>query len=255
MAELRERILERDARGYTVLEGITYGGRKSLNTASKPCSVVAIDGKTYWVKAEVQQGLVAELVAGRLADKLHCGPPVRVLRVTPGVLSSEPDCAHLEGIVFGSREVPASENGRDLGHLLADGRFAPGVIDEAARARVGVFQTWVGADDAQVLVGFRDGGIWSIDHGAVFGALTGGDPVPTVTSVPGVGDDVGRRMGDLMAAVAAVEELTEADFVDAVSGIPYGDPWRSLVERRVEIVDYLLRRRRSLRDVIRGWAT
>jgi hypothetical protein len=256
VADLRDRILERDARGYLVLEAISATDRKSLNTASRPCALVAIDGKTYWVKASVQQGLVAELIAGRLAEKLHCGPPVRILRVTPGALASEPDCAHLEGVVFGSREVLGTENARDLAPLLAAGRFDPSKVDAAARARVAAFQTWVGASDAQVLINFREGAVLSIDHGDVFGDVSDvADPVPQMTSVPGLDDSVGRRMGDLMAGVLEIEAITEAELVDAVTGVPHGDPWKSPVERRAEIIEYLVRRQTRLRDVLTGWAS
>lgn len=255
MTELRDSIHDRDARGYLVLEAIMATGRKSVGTASRPCALVAVDGHTYWIKSSVQQGLVAELVAGRLAERLRCGPPVRIVRVTAAAVAAEPDCGHLEGVVFGSREVVDTVNARDLQPLLAGGSFDPRTVNATARARVAAFQSWVGADDAQVLVNYRDGSVWTIDHGAVLGNLADrSDPVPHMTSIPGLDDAVGRRMGDLMPAVMDIEALTEADLVAAVAGVPHGDPWRSPVERRADVVGYLQHRQGRLREVMTQWA-
>ncbi len=63
-----------DSHAYKVLQMIAHGGRKS-GTLSDSNTFVGIDGKVYWVKAKSQQGLVAELVAGRLAAALGVGPP------------------------------------------------------------------------------------------------------------------------------------------------------------------------------------
>jgi hypothetical protein len=67
-----------DARGYTVLDALAHGGL-GRTTHAAPNTFVCSDGKTYWVKGRAQQGLVAELIAGRLADKVGAGPSARVI--------------------------------------------------------------------------------------------------------------------------------------------------------------------------------
>jgi hypothetical protein len=61
-----------DARGFTVLESIGHdrpppaGSHATHATAH---AFVCVDGNTYWIKRKAQQGLVAELVAGRLGAR------------------------------------------------------------------------------------------------------------------------------------------------------------------------------------------
>ena len=55
-----EKLAELDAKGYTVLEAITHAGRFATGTLARPNAFVAVDGNTYWVKGDSQQGLVAE---------------------------------------------------------------------------------------------------------------------------------------------------------------------------------------------------
>src|SRR6266540_132125 len=71
-----------DAHGYTVLEALTLVDLPGT-TYARPGKVVCIDGKSYWVKGQSQRGLVAELIAGRLAAKVSAGPVARVIRMTP----------------------------------------------------------------------------------------------------------------------------------------------------------------------------
>jgi hypothetical protein len=243
-----------DRLGYPVLEAIVPEGRLSTGTASHPYTFICIDGKTYWVKGNVQQGLVAELICGRLAAKLGAGPAARIVRVTPEVLPAGAP-PEIEGIVVGSEDVPGTVNSKDLGPLLSGGSFQPGLIDAAARARVIVFQTWVGAaSDAQVLVGLADGAVRSIDHGDCFSTTDATvDPSPVVAAIPGVSNDVGREGTHIAAAVQRVEALTDRDLQQAVSGIPLGSGWRSPVDRRADIGEWLAHRRDKLREVMTAW--
>ncbi len=122
-----------DGSGYVVLEALTPGTLRSASTHARPHTFVCIDGKTYWVKGNAQQGLVAELIAGRLAAMVGAGPPARIVRVTPAVLPATGEAAHLEGIVVGSEDQPGTVNARDLEPFVRNGTFQPGAVDPAAR--------------------------------------------------------------------------------------------------------------------------
>jgi hypothetical protein len=248
-------IAEHDARGYTVLDAISPDerGRRS-ETLSHACVLVAVDGRSYWVKSESQQGLVSELICARLASVTHAGPAGRILRVTAEAVSSAPDCAHLVGVVFGSQDRADAVNARDIGALIGDQPFDPSVIDAPARARVIAFQTWVGVTDSQVLLSARTGQLWSLDHGDAFGNVDDlNNPSLVITDIPGVSPTVGSRIGDLAAAAVEIESVTETQIIEAVSGIPLGEPWRSPVERRARIVRYLIHRQGRLRGVLTAW--
>lgn len=252
--DVAKRIEELERDGYQVLEAVTFGG-SSTQTHSRSCTFVCVDGKTYWVKGTAQQGLVAELIGGRLAALAHAGPPSRVIRVTPEALPASPDCGHLVGVVFGSQDMANAENARDIGVITAGGRLDPSVIDALARSKVITFQTWLGVHDAQVLVRPTDGQVFSFDHGDAFGD-TGdrSDPQVTVTDIPGVDATVGKRPGDVLIAVRGIQAITDEQLVRAVAGVPHGDPWRSPVQRRTEIVEYLMHRRTRLEEVMTKWA-
>jgi hypothetical protein len=69
----------RDRVGYTVLEALTATSfadrpRSSPGTHARPGAYVCVDGHTYWLKADAQQGLVAEVITGRLAATVGAGP-------------------------------------------------------------------------------------------------------------------------------------------------------------------------------------
>jgi hypothetical protein len=66
MAITRDALDALDRSGYRVIDVITHGGRES-STLSTSNTFIGVNGITYWVKINSQQGLVAELVAGRLA--------------------------------------------------------------------------------------------------------------------------------------------------------------------------------------------
>jgi hypothetical protein len=182
--DITKRIEELERDGYQVLEAMNFGGR-STTTHSRSCTFVCVDGKTYWLKSTAQQGLVAELICGRLAAIAHAGPASRVVRLTPEALPSRDECSHLAGVVFGSLDMPNAENARDIGLITAGGRLDPKVIDPVARAKVVAFQTWLGVGDAQVLVRPTDGQVFSFDHGDAFSDTSNrSDPVVIVTDIP-----------------------------------------------------------------------
>jgi hypothetical protein len=151
--------------------------------------------------------------------------------------------------------MPNAENAPDIGLITAGGKLDPSVIDPVARSKVIAFQTWLGVGDAQVLVRPTDGQVFSFDHGDAFGNTSDrADPQVVVTDIPGVDASVGRRPGDMSVAVLSIEAITDEQIVRAVSGIPHGDPWRSPVTRRAEIVEYLIHRRSRIREVMTNWA-
>jgi hypothetical protein len=251
--DIAKRIVEYERTGYQVLEAVTFAGSVT-QTHSRSCTFVGVDGRTYWLKATAQQGLVAELVGGRLAALAHAGPESRVVRVTPEALPSAGDCDHLVGIDFGSLDMPNAENARDIGLITAGGKLDPSLIDPVARSKVIAFQTWLGAGDAQVLVRPTDGQVFSFDHGDAFGNTSDrADPQVVVTDIPGVDASVGRRPGDVSVAVLTIEANGRTDRSRGF-GHPPGDPWRSPVTRRTEIVEYLIHRRSRIREVMTNWA-
>lgn len=194
------------------------------------------------------------MISGRLAKRVLAGPGARIVRITPKVLPPDGSASHLEGVVVGSEDEPATINARDISRIAAGGTFDPKVIDGAARARVVVFQTWLGVRDAQVLVRPTDGAVLSIDHGDAFGNTSDrSDPQVMVTPIPGVGDNVGKTRRDVMAAVQKIKSITDRNLIEDVSRVPSGEPWRSPVDRRLAIAEYLAFRRDRLQEVMEKW--
>lgn len=242
-----------DSRGYTVLEAITDANLGQPSTFSRPNAFICVDGKTYWVKGKVQQGLVAELISGRLASRIHAGPIVRIIRVTPEVLPRS-GMGELVGVVVGSEDLRGTENARNLEPFIKDGTFQPGLVSLESRGRVIVFQTWIGASDSQVLIELTTGSVYSIDHGDCFGTTsTITDPQVIVTEISGVPADAGREAKYIMPTVGVVESVTDEELLEAVSRIPTGDEWRSPIDRRIEIASWLSHRRNRIREVMSQW--
>jgi hypothetical protein len=248
-------LLALDRTGYTVLEALTTAPLPPSATYSRPNAFVGIDGNTYWVKGNVQQGLVSELIAGRLAVRIGAGPAARIIRVTPEAAPPDGSANHLLGVVVGSEDQPDTVNARDLAPLASSGQFHPGLVEPESRARVIVFQTWLGVGDSQVLVSVTDGKVLSIDHGDCFGTLTSPaePPMSVVTDIPGVSPDVGREADHVLAAVARVEAVTDNDLLRAIAQVPGGDAWQSPSDRRLSIGRWLAERRDMLRGVMQSW--
>src|SRR5712691_9442470 len=90
-----------DTEGYVVLDAITHSRPPPAGSHASPHEFVAIDGRTYWNKRNAQQGLVAELVAGRLGAQTGAAPMARVVRTTPEVMPHDGSANHLLGIGVG----------------------------------------------------------------------------------------------------------------------------------------------------------
>ncbi len=237
-----------------MLEALTSAGLGVSATASRTNAFIGIDGKTYWVKANVQQGLVAELIAGRLAAAVTAGPAAKIIRITSEALPGDGSANHLEGVVCGIEHLEGVVNSKDLGPLLARGEFAPGLIDAATRARSVVFQTWLGVGDQQVLVSLTNGRIFSIDHGDCFGNLTKPLPIDVVVApIPGCDTKVGCDVALIDGAVSRIEAISDVDLERAVSQVPSGATWRAPADRRLAIGAWLATRRDGLREAMARW--
>jgi hypothetical protein len=250
---LRARLQADAAKPITAVLAIAYGGEPPNDSHASPHRVVAINGKTYWIKAVAQGGLEVELVAGRLAHALSVGPLAEVVDVPTQALPADGRLARLQGRMVGSIDHRDTVNARYLDGLVADGTLDVSVIDVGSRASVIAFQTWIGASDEQVLVNLKTGRILSIDHGDCL--PDGGQLMRVVVApIPGLSADIGRDFSLLRNTLTKILQVTEDDLIAAVSGIPDGNGWNGSVERRFRIVDGLLDRQSRLEEVLRAWA-
>lgn len=242
-----------------ILDAVALSPGKSAPSPShaNPVPLVCSDGKTYWVKARAQDGLSAELIAGRLASRIEIGPAARIIRVSEHVIpqASRPD--KFQGILVGVEDQPGTVNNKDIQAVLGVGQLKPDLISAADRARVIAFQTWLGMQDSQVLVELTTGRIHSIDHGcwASLGASgTLQDPAIVLTDVPGIDISVGRDLTHVQDAVARIEALADADILLALTHIPKEQEWHSTPDRLKAIGRWLAYRRDRVREVMETWA-
>lgn len=242
-----------DNAGYVVVDAITHVRGPTQGSSQTPHLFVCTDGRGYWVKAGAQEGLLAELIAGRLAAVVQAGPHARVIRVPPEALPSDGSASQLEGLVVGIENEEGTINARELG-TVGVSALPPSSVRADLRARVVVFQSWIGVSDQQVLLDLRNGRILSIDHGACFGATDNHvDPTLVVTSIPGVPDDHGHDAEHVAAAVDRVESVSDDDLLRSVAQVPLGAVWRSDSKRRLQIARWLAYRRDKVREVVTGW--
>ncbi len=246
-----------DAKGYTVVEAITTRDdlAAATGTHAEPNAFLGVDGKSYWVKARAQQGLVSELIAGRLAHEVGAGPNARIIRVTPECFASNAVIQRLVGVFCGIEHVHGVINSKDLQPLLANGSFKPDSIDPQSRAVTVVFQTWLGMADQQLLVGVQNGRVYTIDHGEWFNDGRASLPIQMVVApIPGVDETVGRDVNLVDVPLRRIESLSDADLLTAVSQVPIGAEWGSPAQRRLAIGAWLAERRANLRTVVEAWA-
>jgi hypothetical protein len=242
-----------DSRGYVVFEAIGHDRPPPAGSHASPHAFVCVGGGVYWIKRSAQQGLLAELVAGRLGVIVGAAPDARIVRVTAESAPSDGSASHLIGIGVGSRDQPGMENLREL-EKAAGFRLDPTKLDVASRVRVLAFQTWLGVSDTQILVDMRNGRLMSIDHGDWCP-----DPstraTPTVISTPSVPDDFGRVKKHVDPAIAKISSVTDRQILGAVACVPTGSDWRAERSRRLEIARWLAFRRDRLPEVMRRWRT
>jgi hypothetical protein len=257
-------IAIRDLKGFEPLQAIAHvAGPKS--SASQPASFICLDGQTYWLKGTLGVskpngfgGLVAELIAGRLADKIGAGPEARVVNVPNEALPAGHNCNHLVGLCVGHREVKAAVSSKeDIDPMLATGAFDPGKVDPESRARVIALHTWLGSQDGdQVLVSMIDGTVSGVDYAAAFRNLAPQDPVLTVGRIDNVAADACKAADVIGPAIAAVAAVSDDLLLDIAAGMPVidNDIWQSSVENRLQIVEWLSQRRAKVEEVLIAWA-
>ena len=189
-----DHLAELDAEGYTTLLAIAYGRAPKQGSLAYPHAFVCNDGATYWVKRfqhatfqsgatdlppGAQEGLVAELVAGRLGSSLDAAGSAVVVEVPNALRRPDGSTAHLEGVGVGISDQSGMENLRYLADQVPGGTLDPERLDEPSVARVIAFQSWLGADDTQIMVDLRNGRVFSVDHGS-YRAFSSPDPAPVV---------------------------------------------------------------------------
>jgi hypothetical protein len=244
----------RDANGWAVIRALSHDRAPPTQSHAAPHAFVCSNGRTYWVKSRAQQGLVAELVSGRLAGGLGVGPSAHVIEVPSAALPGDGSAGHLVGTGVGTEDFRDNVNSRDIAPFMQSGAFDPKKIDAASRAAVVVFQSWVGAGDAQVLLNLTTGRVSTIDHGECSGNLAKSAPTPLVTDIPGVGPDAGRDTKFVEASVGRIEAISDEQLLDAVAGVPNVGEWRADENRRLQIAQWLASRRDELRTVMMAWA-
>lgn len=233
--------------GLSSLVALTWAGFAPVETTSKPAKLICSDGHAYWVKSSVQDGLIAELVAGRIAAYLNAGPDANVIIVDEalGAYLTPPDSGYMVGI----RDVSDAVNARDV-HTLGVPHLL-GMIDGASMARVIAFQTWLGILDNQLMI-LPDGTVVSIDHGACFDERSMLNPM-MVRFVPGVYFGVAKKREYLEPVIRQIEAFTIDNLITAVSRVPEDVRWNSSPDRCVKIIRFLEARKTQVRAVLEGW--
>lgn len=242
-----------DAAGYAEIEALTPERAPSQNSGFTPHCFVCVDGNKYWVKHSAQQGLVAELVAGRLAARLGAGPMAEIIRVPAEAVEGKAELQPYIGLHVGTLDAPDTANAKDFG-ALGIGTISVDAIPAEDRALVVAFQTWIAASDSQVLVDFARRRLYSIDHGDVFGAIGSMvAPTPVITQIPGVDGSHGCDGACIESAVSRIESLSDDDLLRSVAGIPDDAKWRADAARRLEMARWLGQRRDGLREAMKQW--
>lgn len=219
---------------------------------ASPHAFVCSDGRTYWIKRSAQDGLIAELVAGRLGALVDAAPTAAPVVVHPQALPVDGSANHLVGVGVGIADEPAMENFRHITDKAPDGNLDPRRLDVGSVARVIAFQSWIGAGDTQILVDLRTGRLLSIDHGAL-AAASSLNSAPVIVIAPGIPGDVGRSSALMRPVLERIENVTDEDLLRAVAGAPDDAQWQAGADRRLAIAESLALRRDALREVITQW--
>lgn len=247
-------LAQLDQSPLEVVEAIKYGRPPPSDTHATPHCFVCDDGKSYWLKAQAQNGLAAELISGRLAELARAGPNAKIVTVEAQVLTNDTSAHRFNGSVVGIEDRPGTFNSKDLPRLIQSGSIPALKIDPAARARVVAFQTWIGTSgDPQVLVNPVNGLVHSVDHGHVFGDLSQSAPNLVVTPIHGVDDSYGNSVDDVDLAVSIIESISDEEILKAVARVYQGNGWNADRTRRFEIAKWLSARRDQLRKVMQQW--
>lgn len=243
-----------DRNGPAILEASHFANLGNYATYANPALFVCEDNQKYWCKFLSQNGLAVELIAGRLGAKIDASPMARVVQVSEIASEGVPPEVRGTGLCVGTVDIPGATNARDLISYGPDFGYLADCLDQQSRARVIVFQTWIGVEDAQVLVDIPRQKVYSIDHGKCFSdPLHSGDPSLVVVDIPGVPSDLGKDRALVLPVVDQIEAMQPAAVLEAVAGIPDATGWNSSFTRRLHIARWLLDRQRNLRSVIQLW--
>jgi hypothetical protein len=243
-----------DGQAPDPLRALKYDRPPPVGSHASPHAFVCSDGRTYWIKRKAQNGLIAELVAGRLGAQVDAAPIATPVYVSPQALPNSGVASHLQGLGVGMADEPAMENFRHITEKAPDGNLDPQRLDAVSVARVIAFQTWVGAGDTQMLVDLRTGRLLSIDHGDVVAVNSLNSP-PAIVVAEGIPVDVGNEAGVMRPALERIERVSDEDLLRAVAGAPDDVEWNAGADRRLAIAESLALRRDALREVITQWMT
>jgi len=243
-----------DLRESPPLRAIALGPQGPTQTHSRPAPLVCGDGQVYWCKGHAQQGLVVELIAGRLAHLVGVGGPSVTVDVAAQLLPEDGSLGHLVGNVVGTRHREDMVNARDLAVLLGGSSLSPDSLDHGSRACVIAFQSWLGIQDAQVMVGMTSGRVVSIDHADCFGNVTRpSEPTPVIVDIPGVPADLARDPSFVERAVTPIETMSDERLLETCACAAQGPAWGSDVRRRLNIAAWLAERKGKLRGMMEQW--
>jgi hypothetical protein len=253
-----ERLAKLDAEGVPAESAVAYvGPPPDPGTFASPHAFVAENSGTNWLKRKAQDGLAAELIAGRLGAMVDASPGAGVVDVPEEAVKDHTEATHFKGRNVGIRDRPGTTNVRNLGVLFGpEGKLDPKVLDPASRARTVVFQSWLGVQDGQVLINATTGRVESIDHGAWASSVLSAppDPTPVVTDIPGC-DDVGKTPELVEEAVERIEAVSDEELLEAVARVPEGPEWGLDRPARLALVRALALRRDRLRAAMTTWTT
>ena len=247
------RLRKLDAEGVASVVARAAAPLELSFSYSAPRAFLCSDEAIWWLKSKAQQGLVAEVVAGRLAKLAGAGPGASPVLVGAEALAGQLGLNRFRGHVVGIEHRPGVISSKKLADFLS-GHSIGLPIDVASRAIVIAFQTWLNVEDAQVLVNTLTGQVETHDHGETFRELKKGPPSRIVVArIPGVADHAGLSRPELELAVRRIEAITPDEILWAVSGIPDEPGWGGGFERRLAIAEWLIKRQARLREVLTGW--
>ena len=254
-----------DREGWGAYLAVDYVHAPKQSSLAYPHAFVCDDGETYWVKrfrhssfvagqreAGAQQGLLAELVAGRLGHQLVASSAAAVVNVPTSLRRDDGSIDHLLGVGVGLEDQDGMENLRYLADQMPSGALATATLDLPSVARVIVFHSWIGAADAQIMIDLRAGRVMSVDHGdyAAFQSDT-----PSVVVAPDLPPNLTRDAQVIEPEVERIEALTDEQILAAVSRVPAAAEWRADRQRRVALAEALGLRRDRLGSAMSQWTT
>ena len=210
-----------------------------------------MDGRKYWIKSIGQQGLLPELVAGRLAKLTGSGPDAQVISVS--AQAAQGSLSRLQGLCVGILDIPSSVNLRDIPAQTLE----PSKVNLLRLALVFAFQTWIGVGDTQGLIRMTDGHFFTLDHGDCFSDSAISNVLPHapvfIPEAAHLYPHIKTRTA-LEPAITRIEQVTDRQILESVARVPSGPAWKSDPDRRLRVGQWLQSRRASLRGTLEQWS-